>query len=380
MWIEELPNGKFKYIERYVDPYTNKTKKVSKTLTKDTPQAQTQARKILNEKIDERLKAKTRSNLTLEELLDEWWKHYEDSLRDSSRRSYSIIVKAIKSEFGDPDTLISLADTRLFQNFFNDMDRSYIYKKQFRLVLNLAFKYAVKMQYIEESPIPNIVLKRPAKTMNDAKMIEQRFLEYDEAMLLINFIRTHPRSKRTADVFEFMLLTGLRVGELLALKVKDYHSDSKMIDVHGTLLTNKKIDNQVVGPTKTDNSYREIGLSNRADEILQEVINENKFKFKETDDSFVFVGERGNPKQLSQLNRAIKDYNEMMGANKIQKRLSTHIFRHSHISLLAELNVPIKAIMYRVGHEDQTTTLKIYTHVTKKQKTDIVKKMNSLNL
>ncbi|MDT2597909.1 tyrosine-type recombinase/integrase [Enterococcus dongliensis] len=380
MWIEKLPNGKFKYIERYVDPYTLKQKRVSKVLTKDTHQAQTQARKILNEKIDLRLKNKTRSNITLEELLSEWWAHYEESLRETSRRSYRIIVKAIKNEFDDPETLISLADTKLFQSFFDTMNRSFVYKKQFRTVLNLAFKYAVKMQYIEKNPIPNIVLRRPAKTINEAKMIEQRFLEYDEAMLLINFIRKHPRSKRTADVFEFMLLTGLRVGELLALKVKDYHSDDKIIDIHGTLLMDRTVDNQTVGPTKTDNSYREIGLSNRAREILQEVMNENSFKFKQTNESFIFTGERGNPKQLTQLNSAIKKYNEMMGDKKINKRLSTHIFRHSHISLLAELNVPVKAIMQRVGHEDQTTTLKIYTHVTKKQKADIVKKMNSLNL
>lgn len=380
MWIETLPNGKFKYIERYTDPYTLKQKRVSKVLAKDTPQARTQARKLLNEKIDFQIKNRTRSNVTLNELLDEWWDHYHDSLRDNSRRSYEIIVKAIKNEFDDPDTLISLADTKLLQIFFDKMDRSFIYKKQFRTVLNLAFNYALKMQYIEKSPIPNIVLKRPAKTMNEAKMIEQKFLEYDEAMMLINFIRTHPRSKRTADVFEFMLLTGLRAGELLALKVKNYHSDSKTIDIHGTLFTNWTIDNPVVGPTKTDNSYREIGLSNRAEEILQEVLNENRLKFNQSSDSFIFIGERGNPKQLSQLNGAIKKYNEMMGANKIQKRLSTHIFRHSHISLLAELNVPIKAIMYRVGHEDQATTLKIYTHVTKKQKADIVKKLNTLNL
>ncbi|MDV5040315.1 site-specific integrase, partial [Enterococcus faecalis] len=41
-----------------------------------------------------------------------------------------------------------------------------------------------------------------------------------------------------------------------------------------------------------------------------------------------------------------------------------------------ELNVPVKAIMERVGHVDTETTLKIYTHVTKKAKTNLVEALN----
>lgn len=50
MWIEELANGKFKYIERYTDPLTNKYKKVSVTLDKNSSQAQKKAGLILQEK------------------------------------------------------------------------------------------------------------------------------------------------------------------------------------------------------------------------------------------------------------------------------------------------------------------------------------------
>jgi len=39
MWMEELPNGKYKFFERYKDPYTEKLKKVSVTMEKKTPQA-----------------------------------------------------------------------------------------------------------------------------------------------------------------------------------------------------------------------------------------------------------------------------------------------------------------------------------------------------
>ena len=72
-----------------------------------------------------------------------------------------------------------------------------------------------------------------------------------------------------------------------------------------------------------------------------------------------------------------KTMNANLGKNK---QLSSYIFRHSHISLLAELNIPIKAIMERVGHSDEKTTLQIYTHVTKKQKTNITEKLNNIGL
>lgn len=52
----------------------------------------------------------------------------------------------------------------------------------------------------------------------------------------------------------------------------------------------------------------------------------------------------------------------------ITKRATPHIFRHTHISMLAEAEVDLKTIMERVGHDDAKTTLKIYTHVTKNMK------------
>jgi integrase len=47
------------------------------------------------------------------------------------------------------------------------------------------------------------------------------------------------------------------------------------------------------------------------------------------------------------------------------------MLRHSHISLLTELGVPIKVIMERVGHKDEKTTIQIYMHVTRKMRDDV---------
>ena len=51
MWMEELPNGKYKFFERYRDPYTEKWKRVSVTLDSGSSRAKKEAQKQLDEKI-----------------------------------------------------------------------------------------------------------------------------------------------------------------------------------------------------------------------------------------------------------------------------------------------------------------------------------------
>lgn len=73
MWIEELPNGKYKFFERYKDPYSEKLKKVSVTLDKKTAQARNQAATLLQEKINEKLSIKYDiSEITFQKLYDEF--------------------------------------------------------------------------------------------------------------------------------------------------------------------------------------------------------------------------------------------------------------------------------------------------------------------
>ncbi|XHB95934.1 tyrosine-type recombinase/integrase [Lactococcus garvieae] len=54
------------------------------------------------------------------------------------------------------------------------------------------------------------------------------------------------------------------------------------------------------------------------------------------------------------------------------------MLRHSHISLLVEMNIPIKAIMERVGHSDEKMILQIYSHVTENIQSSLLTKLNNL--
>ena len=90
------------------------------------------------------------------------------------------------------------------------------------------------------------------------------------------------------------------------------------------------------------------------------------------DKGFIFTTKRGTPYQLTAINNILKRV--QLGGKKI----SSHIFRHTHISLLTEMGIPLKAIMQRVGHNNPNTTLKIYTHVTEQMKAEISNKLKAL--
>lgn len=375
MWIEELPNGKYKYSERYIDPYTEKNRKVSITLNSKSNQAKKQAISELQDKIDKKIEEKNQIKITLGELLDIWWNQHKVSIRQSSRVNYEKLLKYIRKNI-NTEAVVRNTDTKFYQDFINELPQSYEYKKKFRSVLKMALDYAVDMEMIKINPINRAKVPKPALTKETYERVEDKYLEEEEINKLLNVYYSTFQSVHHGRLAEFMYLTGLRAGEAISLTIDDYDPNSKTIKVIGTLDYSDGYKNAKKEMPKTLASYREIDLSNRAIEILDELILENKLKFK-CRTPYLFVGKTGKPIQINAFNNSLKTMNDKLGKDAIKKKMSSHIFRHSHISLLAELNIPVKAIMERVGHADMETTMKIYTHVTKKTKASIVEKLNA---
>lgn len=374
MWIEELPNGKYKYSERYKDPYTEKTRKVSVTLTSKSNQAKKQAMLELQGKINEKIEHKEQLQITLGELIDLWWNNHKVSIRQSSQVNYEKLLRYIRKHI-NTDALIRNTDTKFYQEFINELTQSYDYKKKFRSVLKMALDYAVDMEMISINPVTRTKIPKPALTKDTYEGVEDKYLEEDEMARLLDVYYSTFQSVHHGRLAEFMYLTGLRAGEAISLTVDDYDRATHTVKVVGTLDYSQGYKNAKKEMPKTLASFREIGLSNRAIEILDELILENKLKFREKT-NYLFVGKTGKPIQINSFNNSLKTMNAKLGDKGIKKKLSSHIFRHSHISLLAELNIPVKAIMERVGHADMDTTMTIYTHVTKKTKASIVERLN----
>lgn len=381
MWIEKRGKN-FVFREHYHDPYTDERKTTSITLTSQSNQAKKQAQKELNEKIERILSTKKMSDHTLGELIDEWWTMHEKTVRNNTKRNYSNVIKYMqRSDNINLNSKISKTDPQFFQRYLNSLQFSYSQNQKYKSVLKMAFDYAVSMGYLTDNPLVKTKIPKPPVTLETYARIEESYLEKEEVDRLLKCYNSAHQSVRMGHLIEFMYLTGLRVGEAISLKVHDYQKHSAQLNIHGTLDYSAGYKNAEKEMTKTNASFREIGLSKRAMFILDQVIVENELKFDDySQDSYIFVGKTGLPIQVNTVNNSLAYNNEKLGKQRINKRLTSHIFRHSHISLLAELNVPIKAIMQRVGHADEKTTLQIYTHVTEGQKTDVIEKLNNLGM
>ena len=91
---------------------------------------------------------------------------------------------------------------------------------------------------------------------------------------------------------------------------------------------------------------------------------------------FVFVSTRqpGNPLRYNTVSSCTKRIGNKLGIS----RLHVHMFRHTHVSILAEAQVPLSAIKERLGHTNDKTTEQIYLHITKKFKAEAAEKFEAI--
>lgn len=371
MWIEELPNGKYKFFERYKDPYTEKWKRVSVTLESGSNRAKKEAQKLLDEKIDNVLQKLSTSDRLFTDVLDEWWKFYQKGVRKSSVRIRTPAYKRLSSNFA-PDVPIRNIDVAYIKRYISNSNYTASQLNHIKVILNGVFDYAQELGIITNNPARSTTLPKRVITLEDMQSVTEKYLEQEELNALLKELYRTNQTYRAGLLAEFMSLNGCRIGEAVAIEKHNYHKERRELDIHGTLDSVDR--NAKKELTKTLSSYRTTNLTNREMEILDEFIKLNDITssatigFPETD--YIFLNSRGKPMQRNSFNASLQKANQRLD-KPINKPLSSHIFRHTLISMLAENNIPIKAIMARVGHKDSNTTMQIYTHVTKSMKSNI---------
>lgn len=154
-------------------------------------------------------------------------------------------------------------------------------------------------------------------------------------------------------------LTGLRIGEVLALSWLAIDLKERKLHVRLTLADSDKGQEPLFQPPKTKSSRRTIPLP-------QELCHELKvwkLRCPPSERNLIFVTEEGKPfhrKAVSKiLDRAIE-------AAEV-KRLTPHGLRHGFASLLLAAGVSIPEVSYLLGHKDSYVTLKIYAHFVRQE-------------
>ena len=378
--MEELPNGKFKFFERYKDPYTEKLKKVSVTMEKKTPQARNQAAILLQEKINQKLGEKqySVSNITFEKLYEEFEENWKHGVKDSTVYASKNVKKEILKQI-EGDYLVRNIDRRLLQKVIDQLlqdGRSHNYVSKIKFKLNQIMKFAVRMNYIDTNEMLFVEMPRKVITTDDLRKKNTKYLDQKEFKLFIQNLKEEAlcdyRITKYIRIAKVLFLTGMRYGELAALNYKeDIDFSKKTIHIKHTYDFRQK---ERTTP-KTIKSDRVITAPQKVLDIIKEQIIENATNGFDTD--FIFINTLGEPITNSRVISALKRHGQKIG---IDKNITTHMFRHPNKSLLAELGIPLTAIMDRVGHSDSKTTLEIYSHVTQKMVSDISSKLDKIKL
>ena len=373
--MEELPNGKYKFFERYKDPYTEKWKRVSVTLDSRSSRAKKEAQKQLDEKIAEKLQSLTTTDMLFTDVLNDWWELHKKSIKPSTIKTMVYAVDEVKETFA-PDVKIKNITAKYTQQYFTDSEENHIKLKKQKSVLSMVFKYALDMELVDSNPVQRVRLPKKVVTYENMEQIEDKFLEQSELKRLLKAMKSYNRGYHIARMAEFMALNGCRVGEAGALKFENYDRENRTITINGTLDPTRKGSEGIKTTPKTLSSIRVVDLTKKEIEIIEEFIELHKIR-KSTnpnykDMGFIFVSANGIPIHKSSIGKLMKNANATL-KKPINKPLHPHILRHTLISTLAENNIPLKAITQRVGHKDNgKTTMEIYTHVTKNIKSKVV--------
>ena len=365
MFYKELDNGKYRYYEKFYDEREQKWKQVTVTLKSKSRVSQAAAKRCLARKIDKILTTPTKEELKnqkikdtpFSQLLAEWEIIRASEIKPSSFKSEMKCLKFFMDSVGD----LRLSD---IQNST---------RKNRKIYLNGIFGYAEKVGYISESPVKSVVIPKQKADYEKLKKAKEHFISKEELSVVLSYCENHHKDRRYALAMEFIFLTGLRFAEFIGVRYQDVDFEKHLMKIDHTIdYVAHKYDERVLQTTKTVGSVRTIVLSERCLEII------DYFRRNCLDEDFIFVTEQGNIMRQPLLYRFIKDIcDTVLGEGRAY---NIHMLRHSHISLLAELGVPIKAIMERVGHRDETITLRIYSHVTENVQDELKEKLNHVRL
>lgn len=323
------------------------------------------------------------SNMAFQDLCNDWERYYSQDAKESSLRARRIALKQIIKEFGKAP--LRKINRKAYQDIIDTLSTQYSanYVSSIHTSANMVFEYAYSLKLIREIPSKGIKLPKKKATVNELEKresINEKFLEKEE---LEEFLSVAKNKGLESDLLAFTLLayTGLRIGEMIALKWNDIDFKNQTLRVIKTYYnpTNNKTKYKLLTP-KTEGSIRTITI----DPILIELL----FKHKKEQDKliienrpfyiesgFIFANNEGYPKTIKHISIRMK---RLLQLTSIKKHVTPHSFRHTHTSLLIEANVHIKEIQERLGHSDINTTMDIYAHMTQNIKKEATKKFGDL--
>ena len=267
----------------------------------------------------------------------------ERSLADNSIQSYLRDINKLANYCRDIKKNEKSVTTKDIRNFISHLVSEKISpRSQARIISGIKafYKYLILEDYITDDPTllienPKIGLKLP------------EVLSVEEIELIISSIDlSKKQGQRNKAIIETLYSCGLRVTELINLKISNINFNDEYIKVIGK-----------------GNKERLTPIGSNALKYIQIYVNEVRIhqKLSKGNEDIVFLNNRGSKLSRVMIFTLIKNILKKIG---IKKKVSPHTFRHSFATHLIEGGADLRAVQEMLGHESITTT-EIYTHLDK---------------
>ena len=200
------------------------------------------------------------------------------------------------------------------------------------------YKYLILEDYIKINPTELIESPKIGMKLPDTLSVH----EIDSLLSAIDL--SHPQGQRNRAILEVLYSCGLRVSELVNLKLSNIRFNEGYVKVLGK-----------------GNKERFAPIGSSALKYLKIYLKEVRIhqNIKKDSEDIVFLNRRGNKLTRVMIFTIIKQLAEKIG---LKKKISPHTFRHSFATHLIEGGADLRAIQEMLGHESITTT-EIYTHL-----------------
>ncbi|GAB4516394.1 MAG: site-specific tyrosine recombinase XerD [Allomuricauda sp.] len=228
------------------------------------------------------------------------------------------------------------------QEFIYSIAKVVTPRTQARIISGLKgfFNYLVFEDYREDNPMDLIETPKIGRKLPDT------LSETEINSLIAAIDLSKPEGERNRAIIETLYGCGLRVSELIHLKLSDLYFDEDFIQVTGK-----------------GNKQRFVPISGINQKYINIYRNEVRVHLpiqKEHED-IVFLNRRGKQLTRAMIFTIVKQLAEKVG---LQKNISPHTFRHSFATHLLENGADLRAIQQMLGHESITTT-EVYMHVNR---------------
>ena len=322
------------------------------------------------------------ARMTIKTLYDEYISSAKNELRETSLSKNKKILSTYVLEYLGDVSLKKLT-APVMQNWKNQIDEYEVKTSEkthklslrtkqniyscFRTMLN----YGVKMDYISQNPLKKVGNFR-SSTEHKKEMDYYTADEYKKFSSAA--LSTAKNTGKFVDwdyyvFFSIAFYTGLRKGEIFALKWSDINGD--FLSVTRSITQKLKGDDRET-PPKNKSSIRTLQMP----KPLIDILNEHKERYKSypnfTDDFRICGGIR--PVRDTSVQNANEKFAKTAGIKKIR----IHDFRHSHVSLLANEGINIQEIARRLGHANIEMTWNTYSHLYPREEERAVEILNKI--